>query len=43
METWIVGGAVVLLVGAVLWRMIRNRRAGKGGCSGSCDHCSGCH
>ncbi len=43
MATWIVGGAVLLIVAAILWRMIQKKRSGKGGCSGSCGHCSGCH
>lgn len=42
MATWIVGGALALLVGAIVWKMIRDKRAGKGGCSCGCDHCSGC-
>ena len=36
MATWIVGGALALLVGAIVWKMIRDKRAGKGGCSCGC-------
>ncbi len=42
MATWIVGGIVVLIVGAIVWKMIRDKRSGKGGCGGDCSHCHGC-
>ena len=44
MATWLVGGALAVIVGAVVFKMIRDRRAGKGGCSCNCAGCSGhCH
>ena len=44
MATWIVGGVVVLIVAAVVWKMIRDKRAGRGACScgGDCSSCHGC-
>ena len=33
MATWIVGGALAVLVGAIVFKMVRDRRNGKGGCS----------
>lgn len=41
MATWIVGGVVVLIVGAIIWKMIRDKRKGTGGCGGDCAHCHG--
>ncbi|HIU18993.1 MAG TPA: FeoB-associated Cys-rich membrane protein [Candidatus Limiplasma stercoravium] len=42
MATWIVGGILLLIVGAVVFKMIRDRRHHK--CSCGCSHCSGgCH
>ena len=38
--TWIVGGAVALVVAAIIWKMVRDKKAGKG-CSGCCDGCKG--
>lgn len=46
MATWIVGGVLAVLVGAIVFKMIRDKRAGKGGCScncGGCGGCGGCH
>lgn len=45
MATWIVGGVVFLIVAAVIWKMIRDKRNGKGNCSCGCDcsNCSKCH
>lgn len=45
MATWIVGGVVLLVVVAVIVKMVRDRKAGKGGCScgGDCGKCKGCH
>ena len=44
MATWIVGGIVALVVAAVVWKMIRDKRAGRGACScgGDCSCCHGC-
>lgn len=43
MATWIVGGVVVLIVGAIIWKMIRDKRSGTGGCGGDCGDCAHCH
>ncbi len=45
MATWIVGGVLMLVVAAIVYKMIQDRRSGKGGCScgGDCSRCSGCH
>ena len=46
MATWIVGGVLLLIVGAIVWKMIKDKKAGKGGCScgGNCGQCAGhCH
>ena len=42
MANWLIGGALFLIVGAVIWKMIKDKKSGKGGCSGDCSHCSGC-
>ena len=43
MATWIVGGVLLVAVGAIILRMIANKRNGKGGCScgGDCSQCHG--
>ena len=41
MATWIVGGVLAVLVGAIVFKMIRDKRAGKGGCSCNCGGCGG--
>lgn len=45
MATWLVGGALALIVAAVIVKMIRDKKSGKGGCScgGDCSRCKGCH
>lgn len=45
MATAIVGGVLLLVVGAVVYGMIRDRKKGKSVCScgGDCSHCKGCH
>ncbi len=45
MATAIVGGVLLLVVGAVVYSMIRDRKKGKSVCScgGDCSHCKGCH
>ena len=42
MATWIIGGALVIIVGAVVWKMISDRRKGKHSCSCGCG-CESCH
>lgn len=45
MATWIIGGILLLAVAAIIVKMVRDRRAGKGVCScgGDCSKCRGCH
>lgn len=45
MATAIVGGVLLLVVGIVVYSMIRDRKKGKSACScgGDCSHCKGCH
>jgi len=44
MATWIVGGVLLLIVGAIIAKMIKDKKSGKGGCCGNCGACSGgCH
>lgn len=42
MATWIIGGVLVVIVGAVVWKMISDRRKGKHSCSCGCG-CESCH
>jgi len=42
MVNWIVGGVVVIIVGAIVGMMIRDRRNNKSGCGGDCAHCRSC-
>jgi len=43
MATWLIGGALALIVAAVVVKMVRDKRAGKHSCSGDCGKCHGCH
>lgn len=46
MATWIVGGVVLLIAAAIITKMIKDKKEGKGGCScgGDCGCCHGaCH
>lgn len=40
--TVIVGVILLAVVGAVVWKMISDRRKGKGGCSCGCENCNKC-
>ncbi len=42
MATWIIGGLLIVIVGAVVWKMISDKRKGKHSCSCGCG-CEGCH
>lgn len=42
MATWIIGGVLVVIVGAVVWKMISDKRKGKHSCSCGCG-CKSCH
>lgn len=42
--TVIVAGIVLLLVGLVVWKMIKDKKNGKSiQCGGDCSKCKGCH
>ena len=43
MATWSVSGLLILIVGLILRKMVRDRLQGKGGCScgSDCAHCHG--
>ncbi len=43
MATWIIGGVLLIIVGAIIWKLIRDKKRGKHGCCGDCGRCSGCH
>ena len=42
MATWIIGGVLIVIVVAVVWKMISDRRKGKHSCSCGCG-CESCH
>ena len=42
MANWIIGGVLVVIVGAVVWKMISDKRKGKHSCSCGCS-CESCH
>lgn len=41
MATWIVGGLVLVAVVAIIWKMVRDKRQGKGSCGCDCANCHG--
>ena len=43
MATWIIGGLLAVIVAAVIIKMVRDKRSGKGCCGGDCSRCRGCH
>ena len=43
MATWIIGGILAVIVTAIIIKMVRDRRSGKGTCGGDCGRCRGCH
>lgn len=43
MSTWIVGSVLLLIVGAIVYSLIRAKKSGKSTCGGDCAHCRGCH
>lgn len=45
MATWIVGGVLLVIVGAIIWKMIKDKKSGNAACScgGDCGKCKGCH
>ena len=42
MGTIIVGGVLAIIVGLLVWKMIKDKKAGKSSCGGDCAHCKGC-
>ncbi len=42
MGTVIVGGVLAVIVGLLIWKMIKDKKAGKSSCGGDCAHCKGC-
>ncbi|MDD7411713.1 MAG: FeoB-associated Cys-rich membrane protein [bacterium] len=42
MGTVIVGGVLAIIVGLLIWKMIKDKKAGKSSCGGDCAHCRGC-
>ena len=42
MASWIIGGVLIVIVGAVVWKMISDKRKGKHSCSCGCS-CESCH
>lgn len=42
MGTVIVGGVLAIIVGLLVWKMIKDKKAGKSSCGGDCAHCRGC-
>ena len=42
MATWIIGGVLIVIIGAVVRKMISDKRKGKHSCSCGCG-CEGCH
>jgi len=44
MATWIVGGAVALVVAGCIRSMYKDMKSGKSSCGGDCSKCrGGCH
>lgn len=45
MATWIVGGVLLVIVGAIVWKMVKDKKSGNSACScgGDCGKCKGCH
>jgi len=42
MINYLLGGALLLIVIAILWKMVRDRKSGKNRCCGDCSRCGGC-
>ena len=42
MASWIIGGVLIVIVGAVVWKMVSDKRKGKHSCSCGCS-CESCH
>lgn len=42
MATAIVGGVLLVIVGAIIYSLIKGKKNGKHICGGDCAHCKGC-
>ena len=42
MGTVIVGGVLAIIVGLLVWKMVKDKKKGKSSCGGDCAHCRGC-
>ena len=42
MGTVIVGGVLAVIVGLLVWNLIKDHKQGKSSCGGDCAHCRGC-
>ncbi len=42
MGTVIVGSVLAVIVGLLIWKLIKDKKAGKSSCGGDCAHCRGC-
>ena len=40
MGTVIVGSVLAVIVGLLIWKMIKDKKAGKSSCGGNCSHCA---
>lgn len=40
--TLIAAAAVLILVGIAVFSLVKQKKSGKGGCTGNCASCSGC-
>lgn len=45
MANVIVGGILLVVVGAIIWKMVKDKKNGTSVCScgGDCSKCKGCH
>ncbi len=43
MGTVVVSVVLILIVGAIIRTMIKDKKNGKSSCGGDCSHCRGCH
>ena len=42
MGTALVGGILALIVGLLIWKLVRDKKSGKSSCDGNCAHCKSC-
>lgn len=41
--TMVVGAILLVVVGVIIYVMVRDKKRGKGACGGDCSKCRGCH